>query len=276
MNIDRLDRIAADEVNRIETLPKANEVLIVVLGAGPPPTGAVERIGGARHGAESDVASADREIARRIARVQLEFLRREADVGLDKIGIKANAARGGIDVGAGPFQHCAGLVVQEVDADLLEHAERRLMDRFELVAGDKVERRERRLWLAGRLCGAGSSAALGCAPATAPRILRRRIRGHCVPRIPVRQPARGGAKWRFVASIHSSRAARAVPRQMASGHANWRSPGSYFAARSFGASAAAASGSGGRASAPAENRAMSHDRNNATASLLRSSGWVVR
>ena len=60
------------------------------------------------------MASADREIARRIARVQLEFLRREADVRLDKIGIKADAARGRIDVGAGS-QHCAGLVVQEVD-----------------------------------------------------------------------------------------------------------------------------------------------------------------
>ena len=50
----------------------------------------------------------------------------------------------------------------------------------------------------------------------------------------------------------------------------------YFAARSFGASAAAGSGSGGRAAAPPENRAMSQERNNATASLLRSSGWVVR
>jgi hypothetical protein len=114
-------------------------------------------------------------------------------VRFDQSGLEANAARSGIDVGAGPFQHCAGLVVQEVEADLLEHAERRLMDRFELVAGDEVERRERRLRLAGRLRGAGSSAALGCPPAAAPRILRRRIRDHRVPQIPVRQPARGGA-----------------------------------------------------------------------------------
>jgi hypothetical protein len=89
------------------------------------------------------VAFADREIARRIARVELEFPRREADVRLDKIGIKANAARGRIDVGAGPFQHCAGLVVQEVDADLLEHAERRLMDRFEPPPRSAARRRRR-------------------------------------------------------------------------------------------------------------------------------------
>ena len=44
----------------------------------------------------------------------------------------------------------------------------------------------------------------------------------------------------------------------------------------LGASVGAASASGGRAGAPAENRAMSQERNNATASLLRSSGWVVR
>jgi hypothetical protein len=121
--------------------------------------------------------------------MQLEFLRREADVRFDQSGLEANAARDRIDVGTGSFQHCAGLVVHEVDADLLEYAERRLMDRFELVQGDEVKRREGRLRLAGRLRGAGSSAALGCAPAAAPRILRRRIRGHCVPQIPVRQPA---------------------------------------------------------------------------------------
>ena len=70
---------------------------------------------------------------------------------LDETGIEANAARGRIDVGASVLQHRAGFVVQEVDADLLENLERGLMDRFEFVAGDKVERRERRARLAQRL-----------------------------------------------------------------------------------------------------------------------------
>ena len=69
---------------------------------------------------------------------------------LDQGGLEANAARGGIDVGASVLQHRARLVVQEVDADLLQHGERGLMDRFELVARDKFERRERRLRLARR------------------------------------------------------------------------------------------------------------------------------
>jgi len=78
--------------------------------------------------------SADREIAGGIARVQHELLRRETDVRFDEIGVEANAPRGWIDVGADGLQRCARLVVQEVDPDLLKHVERRLMDRFELVA----------------------------------------------------------------------------------------------------------------------------------------------
>lgn len=48
----------------------------------------------------------------------------------------------------------------------------------------------------------------------------------------------------------------------------------YLAARSLGGSASW--GSGWRAADPPENRAINHERNSATASLLRSSGWVVR
>ena len=177
-NVDRLDRIAADEMNRIETLTEAYEVLIVAPVAGPPPSGPVKRIGCARHGAEGDVPTADRKITRGIARVQPERLRREADMRLNQGRLEANAARGGIDLGASVLQHCARLVVQEVDPDLFQHGERGLMDRFELVAGDKLERRERRFWLAHGVRRARPSAALGRASAPAPRILRRRTRRH--------------------------------------------------------------------------------------------------
>ncbi|HEX9170667.1 MAG TPA: hypothetical protein VF886_17365, partial [Roseiarcus sp.] len=58
--------------------------------------------------------------------------------------------------------------------------ERGLMDRFELIAGDEIERRERRVRLAGGGLR-GSSATLDRAPASgaaAPRILRRRVGRH--------------------------------------------------------------------------------------------------
>jgi hypothetical protein len=110
--------------------------------------------------------------------VQPERLRREPDMRLNQGGLEANAARAGIDLGASFLQHCARLVVQEVDPDLFQHGERGLMDRFELVEGDKLDRRERRLWLARGLRRFGPSAALGRASAPAPRILRRRTRRH--------------------------------------------------------------------------------------------------
>ena len=165
VNVDRLDRIAAPEMDRIEALAEADEVLEVAFVSLPPPARAVERIGRARHRSERDVSPADHEIAGRVARVQREFLRRQPDVGFDQRRIEPNPPRGRIDVGAGVAQHRARLVMQEVDADLLQDRERGLMDRFELVAGDEVERRERRLRLAGRR-RRGSSAALDRAPAS--------------------------------------------------------------------------------------------------------------
>src|SRR5580698_1008174 len=100
--------------------------------------------------------------------MQPERLRREADVRFNQGRLEANAARGGIDLGASALQHRSRLVVQEVDPDLFQHGERGLMDRFELVEGDKFERRERRLWLARGLRRAGPAAALGRASAPAP------------------------------------------------------------------------------------------------------------
>src|SRR5271169_6635328 len=97
--------------------------------------------------------------------MQPERLWREADMRLNQGRLEANAARGGIDVGADGLQHCARLVVQEVDPDLFQHGERGLMDRFELVARNKLDRLERRLWLAQGLRRGGPSAPLGRAPA---------------------------------------------------------------------------------------------------------------
>ncbi len=82
--------------------------------------------------------------------MQPERLWREADMRLDQGRLEANAARGGIDLGASVLQHRSRFIVQEVDPDLFQHSERGLMDRFELVARDKLERRERQLWLARR------------------------------------------------------------------------------------------------------------------------------
>ncbi len=150
VDVDRLDRIAAPEMNKIERLPEPKEVPIVALVARPSPAGAIEGVGGARDGTEGDVTAADGQIARGVARVQGELLRREPDPGLDDGRIEANPLRGGIDIGPGVLQHGARAIVQEVDPDLLQDRERRLVDRFEFVLRNQFEGRERRRWLRRR------------------------------------------------------------------------------------------------------------------------------
>ena len=150
MDVDRLDRIAAPEVDRVERLPEADEVAVVGDRPGPPAAGAIEGVGRARHRAEGDVTTADRKAARGIARMQGEGPRREADPGLDQRRVEAHPLRSRIDVGAGASQDRPRLFVQDIDADLLEHRQGGLMNRFELVFRDEVERREGRFGLDGR------------------------------------------------------------------------------------------------------------------------------
>ena len=144
VNVDRFDRIAAPEVDRVERLAESDEVLVVALVSRPPPAGAIEGIGRARHRAERDMAPANDETARRVPRMQGEFLRREPDLRFDQRRIETYALRARFDVGAGVFQHRPCAVVQKVHPDLLQHDKRRPMDRFELVFRHEVERREGR------------------------------------------------------------------------------------------------------------------------------------
>ena len=200
VNVDRLDRVAAPEMDRIETLPEADEVLIVALVAGPASARAVEGIGRARHRAERDVTPADRELARRVARMQDEFLGRKANARFDEGRIETHAPRGRIDVGAGLPEDRARLVVQEVDADLLQDRKRGLMDRIRarperrgraarkaIAAGRPAAKRRNRRRARPRVGGGAPypaaacrsslrspDSASACAPRTAPTAIRRR------------------------------------------------------------------------------------------------------
>ena len=111
VDVDRLDRVAAPEMNRIERLPEPKEVLVVAMVAGPSAAGAIEGVGGAGDGTESDVTAPDGQIARGVARVQGELLRREPDLRFDEGGIEPHPARGGIDVGPGVLQRGARAIV---------------------------------------------------------------------------------------------------------------------------------------------------------------------
>ena len=93
MDVDRLDRIAAPQMNGVERLSEPDEVPVVGMVAGAPAAFAVERIGGGGNGAEGHVAVADHEIAGGVARMQREALGRQPDDALDQRGIEAHALR---------------------------------------------------------------------------------------------------------------------------------------------------------------------------------------
>ena len=84
MDVDRLDRIAAPEMDRVERLPEPDEILVVGVVAGPAAAVAVGAVGRRGDRAEGHVAVADHEIAGRVARMQREAVRRLADLRLDQ------------------------------------------------------------------------------------------------------------------------------------------------------------------------------------------------
>ena len=99
-----------------------------------------------------------------------EFGRAVRDQLEDHVAVEAHALGALAHVGAMRLHDAARLVMQHVDADFLQHAQRGEVDRFQLVVGDQLGRRERdsqlperRLLEGGRAAGAlsGASAAAG-------------------------------------------------------------------------------------------------------------------
>ncbi len=179
VNVDGLDGIAAPDVDRIETLAEANEILEVAMIAGPASSGAIERIGRRGDRTERDMAFADPDVARRVARMQREALGREADLGFHQRRIEAHAIAARRDVGARRFQQRPRLVVQDVYADFLQHRQRGVVNRFQFVGGDETDRRESEARL--RRGRGGRMNPLDAATAAARRILARRFHRHGAP-----------------------------------------------------------------------------------------------
>ena len=193
----------------------------------------------------------------------VKLLRREADLRLDQSGIEAHAVGVRIDVGAGVLQHRARLGVQEIDADLLQHASAPPDGSTSSSSAETSSTGGN----GDRGCGWAApepAAALGPgAPAArsswgadihaSPHIGRSRW-----PRPALRSPANLAPAGNRTAHMRSFR----------------RSPGRYSPRAAWPRRRRVPARAGGPA--PPANRAISQERNNATASLLRSSGWVVR
>ena len=75
VDVDRLDRIAGEEVDDVEHLEQADQVLVVGAVADPPAAIEVGDVGRAGDRPERDPVAADREVVRRVRRVERELRR---------------------------------------------------------------------------------------------------------------------------------------------------------------------------------------------------------
>ena len=140
--IGRLYRIAAKEMQAVETLSKAQEIAEV--GEVAFATAALEIMGKRRtcHRAEGDPVAADRNRSFRVPGMEREFRRCVGDGLSHERPREAHPFGGAVHVGACVCQNVERPVMKEFDADLFENAQRPVLDEGKFVPGDRFQRRE--------------------------------------------------------------------------------------------------------------------------------------
>src|SRR5271169_6965073 len=161
MNVDGLDGIAAPQMDTVEGLAEADEVLKVAMDARPASPVPVESVGRACDRRESGKGAADDEVARRVAGVELELPRRLADLRLDESRVKMNTIGRRIDIGATRFQNRRSLRMEKVHADFLEDGEGSVMNCLQFVGRQQIDGFEAQPRLLALDGGIGRRAALG-------------------------------------------------------------------------------------------------------------------
>ena len=104
VDVDRLDRVAAGEVDAVEVLRELHEVAEAFAVAGPPAAVEVHGVRRAGHIDEEHRVAADRHPALGVARRDVELPRRLLDLLHHKGAIHAHALRIHVDVAAGVLQ----------------------------------------------------------------------------------------------------------------------------------------------------------------------------
>jgi hypothetical protein len=90
MEVDRLHRIAGQEVDRVERLGEAQQVLVVGPVADPAATVQVRDVGRAADGPEGDPVTAELDVVGRVAGVEREARRRGLDQRVHHLGVEAD------------------------------------------------------------------------------------------------------------------------------------------------------------------------------------------
>ena len=148
VHIDRLDRVPTGEVDHLEHLAQLEQVAEGLASAGAAHAVEADDVRWAADGAEGDVVATDGQGVRRVPRVHLELSGACADQLDDHLRVEANALA--VDRRPGSGEPLARSGVEEVHPDLGEDAQRRVVDRLQLVRRDDLGRLEAHARLAER------------------------------------------------------------------------------------------------------------------------------
>ena len=140
VQVHRLHRIAPREVDAVEVLGELEEVPVALAVADPSPPVEIRAVGRTRHIAEHHVPPADGDRTARVARGEGELAGRELHLLHHQRAVHSHVGAVRARLAAGSLEDGAGLLVQELDADLLQHAHRAVVDGVHLLFGERLGR----------------------------------------------------------------------------------------------------------------------------------------
>ena len=140
VQVDRFDRIARQEVDGVERLSQAEQVLVVDAVADPPPAVQVGYVRRAADRPERHPVATELQVVGRVPGVERERRRRGLDRLGDHVRIEPDALRVRRRLRAGRLQHFPRVGVEEVHAELGQDTQRRLVDRLDLVGRHNLGR----------------------------------------------------------------------------------------------------------------------------------------
>ena len=133
MNIRRLHRIAAGAVDDVVDLRQFDQVAKVFLVTRTAPALHIRAIGRAGNLGKRQVLATNADIALGVARMEGEFAGAGLDAFQNQVPVQPHPVRTLAHIGPGLFEDGAGLRVHELNAQLFQHPQRGVVNRFQLV-----------------------------------------------------------------------------------------------------------------------------------------------